>query len=104
MQERSVFLVVAKIRAKAEAVETLAAMFAEMVAWVVRNESATLDYRCGRSTDDPNLFVFLERYASQLAFREHTASEKFLELAAGIQGLVEGAIEIETYDELTSEA
>lgn len=96
------FVVVARIKAKPDAADTLAGMFREMVAWVARNEPETLGYSCNRSTDDPNVFLFLERYTSIDAFRAHASSARFLELAADLQGLVDGAIEIETYEELAA--
>jgi len=97
-----VFVVSAKIKAKEGAAEALAGMFREMVAWVTENESETVSYSCNRSTDDPNVFLFFERYASKSAFRAHASSEKFLELAGAIQGLVDGAMHIETYEELAA--
>lgn len=96
------FVVTAKIRAKPGAADALAGMFRELVAWVARNEPETIEYRCNRSTDDPNVFLFFERYTSRSAFRAHSSSDTFVELAAAIQGYVDGAIEIETYEEIAA--
>lgn len=97
-----VFVVAAKIRAKEGAADTLAAMFRDMVEWVAQNEPETVSFTCNRSTDEPDCFFFFERYTSKSAFRAHAASEKFLELAAAMQGLVDGAIHIETYEEIAA--
>jgi quinol monooxygenase YgiN len=95
-------VIAAKIKAKPGEADKLADMFSEMVEWVADNEAETLTYTCSRSTDDPDRFLFFERYTSKKAFQEHTSSEKFLELAGGLQGLVEGPIEIETYREIAA--
>jgi quinol monooxygenase YgiN len=97
-----VFVVAAKVKAKQGAADTLADMFRDMVAWVAGNEPETVSFSCNRSTDDPDLFLFFERYASKQAFRAHAASDRFLELAASMQGLIDGAIQIETYDEIAA--
>jgi len=97
-----VFVVTVRIKAASDAADTLAGMFREMVAWVARNEPETITYTCNRATDDPNVFLFFERYVSEDAFRAHSSSEKFVELAADIQGLVDGAIQIGTYEEIAA--
>ena len=96
------FVVAAKIKAKEGAADTLSSMFRDMVEWVTRNEPETVSFSCNRSTDDPAQFLFFERYTSKGAFRAHAASERFLEFAAAIQGLVDGAIHIETYEEIAA--
>jgi quinol monooxygenase YgiN len=95
-------VVAARIKAKAGAAEELAGRFHDMVEWVRANEPETLTYACNRSTDDPDRFLFFERYTSKNAFREHTSSERFLAFAAGLQGLVDGPIEIDTYEEIAA--
>ena len=95
-------VVAAKIKARPGEADKLADMFREMVEWVTENEAETLTYSCSRSTDEPNRFLFFERYTSKKAFQEHTSSEKFLGFAADLQGLVEGPIEIETYQEIAT--
>lgn len=96
------FVVTAKIKAAPDAADTLTDMFREMVAWVAQHEPDTITYTCNRATDDPDVFLFFERYVSEDAFRAHSSSEKFVELAAGIQGLVDGAIQIGTYEEIAA--
>ena len=95
-------VVAAKIKAKPGEADKLAQMFREIVEWVMENEAETLTYVCSRSTDDPDRFLFFERYTSKKAFQEHTSSEKFLGLAAALQGLIEGPIEIDTYQEIAA--
>ena len=62
----------------------------------------TVTYTCNRSTDDPNLFAFFERYTTRQAHEEHSRSDKFLELVSALQGSVDGPVEIETYEELAA--
>jgi quinol monooxygenase YgiN len=95
-------VVAARIKAKPGEADKLAQMFRDMVEWVTENESETLTYTCSRSTDEPESFLFFERYTSKKAFQDHTSSEKFLGLAAELQGLVEGPIQIDTYQELAA--
>jgi len=95
-------VVAARIKARAGAADEVLARFREMVEWVRVNEPETLTYSCNRSTDDPDRFLFFERYASKQAFQDHTSSERFLALAAGLQGLLDGPIEIDTYQEIAA--
>ncbi len=93
-------VVAARIKAKAGAADDLLGMFRDIVDWVSANEPETLTYVLGRSTDDPDRFVLFERYASKRAFQQHASSERFLELAARMQGLLDGPIEVDTYQEI----
>jgi quinol monooxygenase YgiN len=95
-------VVAARIKAKLGEADKLAAMFREMVEWVADNEPDTLTYTCNRSTDEPLRFLFFERYTSREAFQRHTSSGKFLSLASSLQGLVDGPIEIDTYQEIAA--
>jgi quinol monooxygenase YgiN len=95
-------VVAARIKAKAGAADELARLFRDIVEWVRTNEPETLTYACNRSTDEPDRFLFFERYTSKEAFQHHTSSERFLALAAGLQGLVDGPIEIDTYQEIAA--
>ena len=95
-------VVAARIKAKAGAADDLLGMFRDMVEWVSVNEPETLAYTCSRSTDDPDRFLFFERYTSRKAFEDHTSSERFLAMVAGLQGLVDGPIEIDTYQEIAA--
>jgi quinol monooxygenase YgiN len=95
-------VVAARIKAKAGEGDALADAFGEMVRWVAAHEPETATYVCSRSTDDPERFLFFERYASKQAFEAHTMSAKFLELTTRIQGFIDGAVEIETYDEIAA--
>ena len=95
-------VVVAKIKAVEGHADKLADLFKGMVEWVTENEVDTVTYTCNRSTDDPNLFVFFERYTTRQAHEEHSRSDKFLELVSALQGSVDGPVEIETYEELAA--
>lgn len=95
-----VFVVVAKICAKEGQGDDLAGSFSAMVEWVTENEADTLTYICNRSTERPDEFVFFERYTNEKAFEAHTSSERFRDLAREIQGLLDGPIAMDTYDEV----
>ncbi len=94
------FVVVAKIKAKPGKGDELAEVFRRLVDWVTENEADTLTYICSRSSKNPDEFVFFERYVNEKAFQDHTSSQQFIEMAASMQGMVEGPIEMETYQEL----
>ena len=93
-------IVVARIKARAGRGDELEEVFSRMVDYVTENEPETLTYICSRSTTDPEQFIFFERYTTQKAFEHHSSSEQFQELAGSIQGKVDGAVEIETYEEV----
>jgi len=94
------FVVIARIKAKEEAVDRIEAIFEDMVQWVTENEAETLTYTCNRSHDEPTRFTFFERYANKKAFEAHSSSNRFAEMAASLRGLVDGPIALETYDEI----
>ncbi len=96
------FVVAAKIKAKPGHAEELADLFRDMVEWVTENEGETVTYSCNRSTQDGDVFLFFERYTSKKAFQEHASSERFLALAARMQGMIEGPLEVETYEEVAA--
>jgi len=94
--------VIAKIKAKQGEADKLAEVFKDMVEWVTENEAGTLTYICNRSTKDSDQFVFFERYAGQKDFEAHSASERFVQLATEIQGLVDGPVDIEIFDQIAA--
>ena len=94
------FVVVAKIKAKQGEGDTLEEHFRDMVEWVTENEVDTLTYTCNRATDDRDRFAFFERYTSQKAIEAHSCSDRFVELVGKIQGLLDGPIELDTYEEV----
>jgi quinol monooxygenase YgiN len=95
-------IVIAKIRASAEAADEVAGLFTGMVAWVRDNEPGTLSYVCCRASNDPAQFVFFERYTDEAAFHAHSASERFMELVGQLKGKLDGGIEMEMLDEVAA--
>lgn len=95
-------VVVARIKAAEGHSEELAAKFQDMVAWVRDNEDGTLTYACNRSSDDPNSFLFFERYTDQAALDAHMGSERFAQLVTELQGKLDGGVEMDTYEELAT--
>lgn len=73
-----------------------------MVEWVTENEAGTLMYACNRSTQNPDEFVFYERYADQKAFEVHVGSEQFAQFGRKIGGYLAGPPDIETLEEIAA--
>ena len=92
-------IVVAKLKAKtgeeAKMEEALRAMVAK-----VAQEQGTLTYTLHRAQQDPSVFLFYEKYEDAAAFKAHSSTPYFKELFGALQSLLEGAPEIEMYDEL----
>lgn len=95
-------VVLARIKAKPECADEVAALFADMVAWVAANESATLTYACNRSHSDPSEFVFFERYADRAAFEAHSQTPRFGELLGALAGKLDGAMDLSILDEVAA--
>ncbi len=95
-------VVIARIKAKEEHVEELETAFRGMVEWVAANEPGTLTYTCNRSSQNPNEYVFLERYTDEQAFQVHSASERFAEFAMSLQGKLDGDLQLEMLEEVAA--
>ena len=95
-------VVVAKIKAADGHADELAAKLTDMVDWGSKNEDGTLTCTCNLATWDPDSFLFFERYTDQAAFDAHSGSERFGQLVADLQGKLDGAVEIDTYEELAA--
>jgi quinol monooxygenase YgiN len=66
----------------------------------VAQEQGTLTYTLHRAQNDPNVFLFYEKYADGAAFEAHCSTPYFKELFGALKSLLDGAPEIEMYDEL----
>ena len=95
-------VVIAKLKAKPGAGDDLAAKFSEMVAWVTENEAETLTYICNRSTNDPDEFVFFERYPDPAALGAHSSSDRFKAFVGEIQPLLDGGMQVEMLEEVAA--
>ena len=98
-----VFSVVARLRAAKGRGDALAAFLIGQVAAVRAAEPGCLTYRIHRSTRDPELFLFYESFVDEAAFEVHRKSAHaaaFRERRER-EGLIEGAVEVETFRPLT---
>ena len=99
----NVLTVVARLRAAKGKGDALLALLVEQAAAVRGAEPGCLVYRVHRSTSNPELFMFYEMYADDVAFDLHRKSPH---LAAFRQrreneGLSDGAAEVEIFRSVT---
>ena len=92
-------IVVAKLKAKKGEEEKMEAALRDMVAKVAQ-EQGTLTYTLHRAQNDPNVFLFYEKYEDGAALKAHSSTPYFKELFGELKSLLDGAPEIEMYDEL----
>ena len=99
----NVLTVIAKVRAANGKGDALAALLTEQAAAVRGAEPGCLIYRPHRSTKDPDVFVFYEMYADEVAFDAHLKAPHLVSFRERRQreGLTEGAVEIEILRSLT---
>ncbi len=92
-------IVVAKMKAKAGEEAKMEAVLRGMVAKVAQEEG-TMTYTLHRARKEPSVFLFYEKYANTASFKAHSATPYFKELFEALQPLLDGAPEIELYEEL----
>jgi quinol monooxygenase YgiN len=92
-------IVVAKVKAKPGCEGEMETALTEMVA-KVEKETGTLAYTLHRSHKDPSVFMFYEKYADAAAFAAHGATPYFKTLVEAILPLLDGDLEMETYNEV----
>lgn len=92
-------IVVAKLIAKTGEEAKMEAALRDMVAKVAQ-EQGTLTYTLHRAQKDPNVFLFYEKYEDEAALKAHSSTPYFKELFGELKSLLDGAPEIEMYDEL----
>jgi len=92
-------IVVAKLKAKAGEEAKMEEALRDMVGKVAQ-EQGTLTYTLHRAQKDPSVFLFYEKYADGAALKAHSSTPYFKELFDALQSMLEGAPEIEMYDEL----
>jgi len=94
-------IVIAKLKARSgdesKMEEALRAMVSKVEA-----EEGTLMYSLHRSQKDPTRFLFYEKYKDAEALKAHSETAYFKELSGVLQPLIEGAPEIEMYDEVAA--
>jgi quinol monooxygenase YgiN len=92
-------IVVAKLKAKTGEEAKMEEALRGMVAKVAQEEG-TLTYTLHRAQKDPSVFLFYEKYADGAALKTHSSTPYFKELFGALKSLLDGAPEIEMYDEL----
>jgi len=92
-------IVVAKLKAKSGEEAKMEAAMRDMVAKVAQEEG-TLVYTLHRSQKAPGVFLFYEQYKDAGALKAHSSTPYFKEFFGLLKSLLDGAPEIEMYDEL----
>lgn len=92
-------IVVARIKAKAGEEEAMEKVLRDMVG-KVKQEPGTLAYTLHRAQNDSTVFLFYEKYADMEAFAFHGGTPYFKELMKTTAPMMDGAPQIDTYDEL----
>ena len=92
-------IVVAKLKAKAGEETKMEEALRGMVAKVAQ-EQGTLTYTLHRAQQDPSVFLFYEKYQDAAALKAHSSTPYFKELFGALKPILDGAPEIEMYDEL----
>ena len=92
-------VVVAKIKAKSGEEAKMEEALRSMVT-KVQQEEGTLTYTLHRSQKDSTQFMFYEKYRDGQALKDHSSTPYFKELFATLGPLIDGAPQIEMYDEI----
>jgi quinol monooxygenase YgiN len=98
LRQRSIDMIaiVARLRIRDGKAEEFITAAREQIAAVRRHEAGkTLVYTLHRSTSDPNLFLFYERYADEAALAAHGTTEHMKVFGAKLRELLDGRPEIE---------
>ena len=92
-------IVVAKLKAKAGEEAKMEEALRDMIIKVAQEEG-TLTYTLHRAQQDPSVFLIYEKYEDGAAFKAHSSTPYIKELFGALKSLLDGAPEIEMYDEL----
>lgn len=91
--------IVAKLRVNEGQEDAFVAAAKKMQAAVQEHEAGkTLSYDLARSTTEPTLFVFLERYVDEDALNAHRTTPHMAEFGGSLRGLLAGRAEIERFE------
>ena len=80
--------VVARVVAKAEAVESVRSELLKLLA-PTRNEVGCIEYRLHQDNDDPAVFVFYENWESEACLVKHMNSDHFKSYINAVDGMIE---------------
>jgi quinol monooxygenase YgiN len=88
---------VAHCPVKPENAEAFAAAMAEMAGNVRQHEPGAVYYEFSRSVDDPNVFLVIEVYADEDAFKAHWKTDYIRPSIAKTQPLMDGPPRVKQY-------
>ena len=91
--------VLAQLREKIVEGQSMAEALQAMVS-KVEKEEGTLIYTLHQAQNDPTQFLFYEKYTDAQALKAHSTTPYFKELFGALAPLLDGAPEIEMYDEI----
>lgn len=74
------------------------AVATDLMAKVKANEPGTLTYQLYKSKKEPNVYIFMEQYASQEALEAHGKTEYFAAAGPKLGPCLAGAPDIQYYD------
>jgi quinol monooxygenase YgiN len=94
-------VLIAKLKAKQEQAEAMENALRQMVKQV-ETESGTLIYTLHRSPNEPNLFMFYEKYRDGAALQEHSSTPHFKALFDTLKPMLDGQPQIEMYEEIAA--
>lgn len=89
--------VVARVKARTDKVEEVRDALTSLVA-PTRSEPGCIVYELLQNTDDPTDFTFVEEWESEEALASHAGSDHIKTTRKKLDGIVEGAIDIRTYN------
>lgn len=89
--------VIARVIAVPEKVESLKAVFLELIE-PTRQEAGCIKYELLQNDSDPTDFTFVEEWASHQALDTHLVSDHFKTAAAKLEGLVAAQPDIRRYN------
>lgn len=92
-------VIVAKLKARSGEEEKMEKALVEIIP-KVEQEDGTLIYTLHKSQKDPTVFLFYEKYKDQDALKHHSSTPHFKELFGKLSPLLDGAPEIDMYDEV----
>jgi quinol monooxygenase YgiN len=93
--------VVATIKVKEGQGEEFEKVATELVKKVNENEKGCLLYQLYHG-DEPNTYVFMERYADDAAVEAHRASEHFKTLGRAMGAFMDGKPDVKRFKQVTS--
>jgi len=92
-------VIVAKLKAKSGEEGKMEKALVDIIPQV-EQENGTLVYTLHKSQKDPTVFLFYEKYKDKDALKHHSSTPYFKELFGTLSPLLDGAPEIEMYDEV----